>query len=237
MTEPTDQTLRRWLLQRLPPGEAEPLEHRLLADAELAERLREAETDLLDDLVRGQLDGADRAAAMRRFTATARDRMRLRIAAVLARVAGKRASPRHAATTQRRAGSSRRRRTPAIAALAAAGALAFAVIGLRQPPAATVTLMASQQRGAGVTEIAMPRGAATVKLQAEVDAEDVRYAVSIEGAVPFTAHDVAVREAGAYRFVEVTVPAAVLAAGEHRVRVVAERGDREATWEIRTRGE
>jgi len=233
MTEPTDETLRRWLLQRLPPHEAEPLEQRLLAEAELGDRLRGAENDLLDDLVRGQLDDADRVAATRHFGATARDRLRLRIAAALARVVGR---PRVA---PRSAWSSRRRRITAIGALAAAAALVVAVIGIRPPPdaTATITLMASQQRGAAVTEIAIPRGAAAVKLQVEVDAADVRYAVSIEGAAPFAARDVAVREAGAYRFVEVTVPAAALAAGEHRVRLVAERGDREATWEIRTRGE
>ena len=246
MTEPTDDILRRWLLQRLPPHDAEPLEQRLLADAAFGERLREAETDLLDDLVRGHLDETDRAVATRRFTATARDRLRLRIAAALARVAVRRSGAhRHAPAAQRSAGSSRRRRAAALGTFAAACALVIAVIGIRQRPdagiaAPTITLMASQQRGAAATEIAIPRGAAAVTLQAEVDAADpaTRYTLSVEGSTaPFTVHGMAVREAGPYRFVEARVPAAALADGEHRVRVAAERGDRASMWEIRTRSE
>lgn len=211
MIEPTDQALRRWLLHTLAPVEAEALEQRLLTDEDFGARLRDAETDLLDDYACGDLDVADRAAAAERFSATARDRMRLRVAVALARITRSRGRL-HATLPRRRVASSatpgatlrsgrrtRMRRVAAAGLLASACALVLAVIGLNQrmttsfaPPKATgeatITLLADSQRGsqrgANVQRIALPSAAATVRLQVEVDANDpqARYALSIDDA-------------------------------------------------------
>ena len=45
MTEPTDDTLRDWLLGTLAPAEAEALEQRLIEDEAFAARLRAVEND------------------------------------------------------------------------------------------------------------------------------------------------------------------------------------------------
>ncbi len=262
MIETTDQTLRRWLLHTLPADEAEVLEQRLLNDEDFGERLRAAETDLLDDYARGDLAADDNAAAAERFAATARDRMRVRIARALARITRRSPERLDAARHRRRSMSggadlSRRqarvRRLAAVGLLASACALVIAVIGLNQrittsftPPRTdadtTITLLADTQRGANVQRIALPTSAATVRLQAEVDGTDpnARYVLSIDddGRTVFSAAGVAVRETGPYRFVEVVLDARKLAAGSHRVRVVAEGSAQPAsTWTLETRSE
>jgi HEAT repeat protein len=251
MIEPSDATLRRWLLQQLPTEDAAPLEQRLLEDADFSERLHAAETDLLDDFARGHLDETERAAAAHLLTATPRDRIRLRIAFALARLTGHAPAAlrlRHgsASATHRHVGSPLRRRRAAAASLFAACALIAVVVGLnlRQggTPAgkeSTITLLANQQRGMTSAAIAIPRATATIRLQAEVDGADTqqRYTLDIEqgGHSLFTAHAIAVRVSGPYRFVEVSVPATALRAGEHRVRVVAEGAvPSESTWLIQT---
>ncbi|HEV7489254.1 MAG TPA: hypothetical protein VGO25_00515 [Rhodanobacteraceae bacterium] len=261
MIETTDETLRRWLLHRLPTGEAEALEQRLLTDEDFGERVRAAETDLLDDYACGDLAADERPIAAERFAATARDRLRLRIAMALARIT--RRSPRKLAGSRHHrhagaatgAGSRRRTRVRRIAAIglaASACALVVAVIGLNQrmtslaPPSTqaetTITLLADSQRGANIQRIALPASAATVRLQAEVDQSDVdrrdsraRYTLSIDdaGRTVFSAEHIGVREAGPYRFVEVVFDAQTLAAGTHRVRVIAEgSAEPAATWTL-----
>ncbi len=86
MTEPTDDTLRDWLLGTLAPAEAEALEQRLIEDEAFAARLRAVENDVLDDLARGALAGDERVRAAAYFAATPQDRVRLRIARALAAV-------------------------------------------------------------------------------------------------------------------------------------------------------
>jgi len=261
MNEPTDETLRSWLLRRLPAQEAEPLEQRLLQDDAFGERLREAETDLLDDLARGRLGDDERAQAAEYVAATPQARARLRFAAALARVRGQ--SPpmrfadgdRHAA----RRGPADRcvrwlpRGRPAIAAglFASVCAIAIAVVGLHwrsgvAPGSAaietTVTLMADRQRGAQAEQVRIPPDAVTIRLQVEVDAADAqaRYTLSIDDARPdpFTARGLVARQAGPYRFVEVAVDTKALADGPHRVRVAVEGAQTPpALWSIETRRE
>lgn len=262
MIETTDKTLRRWLLHTLPADEAETLEQRLLTDEDFGERLRAAETDLLDDYARGDLAADESAAAVERFAATTRDRMRVRIARALARITRRSPARLDAGRHHRRsvadsADRSRRharvRRIAAVGVLASACALVIAVIGLNQrittsftPPhgdaETTITLLADSQRGANVQRIALPSSAATVRLQAEVDGSDpnTRYALSIDddGRTVFNTAGIAVREVGPYRFVEVVLDARKLAAGSHRVRVVAEGSAQPAsTWTLETRSE
>jgi hypothetical protein len=249
MIDPSDATLRRWLLQQLPLEDAAPLEQRLLEDAEFGERLHAAETDLLDDFARGHLNDTERAAAARLLTATPRDRMRLHIALALARLTGHAPSAlrlRHASvsTTLRHAGSPLRRRRAAAASLFAACALIAVVVGLNlhrngTPKESTITLLANQQRGMATAGISIPRDTTTIRMQAEVDAADTqqRYTLDIEqdGRSEFAAHAIAVRESGPYRFVEVSVPATALRGGPHRIRVVAEgAASGESTWVIQT---
>lgn len=247
MIEPTDETLRDWLLGKLAPDQAEPLEQRLIEDDDFAADVRAAENDLLDDLARERLAGDERARAAAYFAATPQDRVRLRIARALAAVSAAN-TPRgrgHAgahAETHARAMRPRRRWT---AALALAGAAAIAVIGMRfypdfgtVPVAFTITLTDAHQRGAATMDIAVPRAARELRVQAEVDGANAgaRYRLSIDDA--FAAHGLAVRTAGAYRFVEATVPAPALAAGTHRVRVLAENGAAsESSWTLTTRDE
>jgi hypothetical protein len=245
MTEPTDDTLRDWLLGTLAPGEAETLEQRLIEDEAFAARLRAVENDVLDDLARGALAGDERARAAAYFAATPQDRVRLRIARALAAVG----TEANAATSPRGRGqlrdsarthATRPRRRWSAAALALAGLAAIAVIGLRLYPSATVplaftiTLTNGQQRGASSIEIAVPAGAREVRLQAEVDGDaGAHYLLSIDDT--FAASGLPVRTTGAYRFVETEVPAAALAPGAHRIRVVAESGaPSESSWTLTT---
>jgi hypothetical protein len=252
MIEPSDATLRRWLLQQLPPEDVAPLEQRLLEDADFGGRLHVAEIDLLDDFARGHLNETERAAAASLLTATPRDRIRLRIAVALARLTGHAPAAlrlRHgsASAMHRHAGAPLRRRRAAAASLFAACALIAVVVGLNLRQSATpagkettITLLGNQQRGMTSAAVTIPSGTTMIRLQAEVDAVDTqqRYTLDIDeqgGRSLFTAHAIAVRESGPYRFVEVSVPATVLRAGEHRVRVVTEGAvPSESTWLIRT---
>lgn len=246
MTEPTDEALRNWLLGRLPPAEAAALEPRVLGDDAFGARLAEVETDLLDDLAAGRLEGDERAAALARFTATPRARLRWRIARALARFA-KRDTPRGAHRAHRsEVRHARRRRGWLAGAFGAVAAIAIAVVGLNmRAPApetevATITLLADRQRGVDDQPVVIPRDAAFVRLQLEVDdaADSARFALEIEdaGRVVFGATDLAPRTAGAYRFVEAEVPRRLLAGGERVVRVHAGSTDAR-TWTLRIRDE
>ena len=244
MTEPTDEALRDWMLGRLSSAEAEALEQRVLGDDAFGARLQDVETDLLDDLAANRLTAEERAAALARFTATPRARWRLRIARALARLAKPgAASVAHRARRTAETPHARRRRGWIAAALGVAAAIAIVVTGLnlRSPDArlATITLLADRQRGVEDASIAVPRTAASVRLQLEVDdaGDASRFALEIEeaGRVVYGAAGLAPRTAGAYRFVEVDVPKRLLADREHVVRVHA--GDYVRTWNLRLRDE
>ena len=255
MTEPTDETLRSWLLGRIPLQQAEQLEQRLLEDEDFGQRLRAVENDLLDDFARERLQGEERERAAQYFAATPADRARLRIARALAAIAG--AAPasrathphRRDATPGHRVHGARGRRVFAVGVFASACAIAIAVVGirLRTPeqaavPAMTITLMDSQQRGAQTARLLVPRTAANLRLQAEVGASapDAHYTLRIEDAdaAIFTAKDLVPRVTGPYQFVEVTLPSALLATGLHRVRVVSQGApETESSWTLTTRAE
>ncbi|HET7924702.1 MAG TPA: hypothetical protein VFL30_07370 [Rhodanobacteraceae bacterium] len=247
MTEPTDDTLRDWLLGKLATGEAEALERRLIEDDEFASRLRGVENDLLDDLARGALAGDERARAATYFAATPNDRARLRIARALAAIGSEAAAqaPRGRASSDApRAHAARPRRSWTGAALALASAAAVALIGVRlystvgtAPIAFTITLTDGAQRGASAIEIAIPKAARELRVQAEVDGDaGAHYLFAIDDT--FAASGLQVRTTGAYRYVETMVPAAALAAGAHRVRVAAESGTPyETSWTLTTRDE
>lgn len=250
MDEPSDAILRDWLLGKLPPAVSEPLEERLFAEAGFSGRMQAVETDLLDDLARGRLDPDDRARAQRLFTATGKDRLRLRIAQALAGIGASAGDPRlrtRAVSTR----SAPRRRWRAWAGVALAASLAFAAVGLRLyrsdapgPGAAadaTISLLATTARGTDVgEEIRVAPAAAMVRVQAEVEAGDpwARYELRVLAGshTLFRAENLAVREAGPYRFVEARVPAPLLS-GERHVQVVAAGADAGTTWTLHVRRE
>jgi hypothetical protein len=246
MTEPTDPILRAWLLGSLPTAEAEALELRVLRDDDFGARLREIETDLLDDLAAGRLAPDERERAEARFGASAFGRTRRRIARALLRA---RASSANSGASTRRSGiagtSSRRPRGRWIAAALASAAGILVAVGLwRHAPSdhadATITLLADRQRGTGVEAIDVPREAKTIRLEVETDRLDARYALRIEDETheTFQVDGLAPRVAGPYMFVEALVPKSALDGGEHTVRLRVSGGNAQsASWSIRLRDE
>lgn len=79
-----DDTPRQYLLRRLPDADAEQFEERLLSDDECAERLREAEDDLLDDYAAARLAPEDGAAVERYLLNSAEGEQGVRFARALA---------------------------------------------------------------------------------------------------------------------------------------------------------
>ena len=224
MIEPTDDALRDWLLGRLPAADADALDQRVLGDDAFGARLAEIETDLLDDLVAGRLAGDEAAAALARFTATPRARWRLRVARALARFAPAREAHRTRGTLRRMPP----RRLWLGAAVGAIAAVALVAIGLqrRAPTAeATITLLADRQRGAASGAFAVPRAAATVRLQVEVaDASPTdHFTLDIADGtkIVFRREMLETRAAGPNRFVDARVPREALTPGERRVTVRA----------------
>ncbi|MFC4820920.1 hypothetical protein [Dokdonella ginsengisoli] len=257
MSEPGDETLRAWLLHRLPDEASAALEERLLLDEAFGVRLRAVETDLFDDYARGLLDPAQRAAVERWLLATPADRERLRAERALSAAA----SARPASPTAAPARRMRRRRTAWLGFASAAALLLALCLPLRQSgvqrPAApsiaavqTITLLADLSRSAGdATGIAvrLPAANAAVRLQAETasvepasPATPARYVLRIRAPARdvFEAHGLVARTEGAYRFVEATLPPATLAAGDYRVSLAAE-GDGAAAqeWTLHVRAE
>jgi hypothetical protein len=252
MSEPTDETLRDWLLHRLPDAQAHALEARLLLDDAFGARLRAVETDLIDDYARGRLDEAARAAVERWLLATPADRERLQAALALASVVAPRAPAAPVRSAPANARPSRRRVHGL--ALAAAAAVLLVVLGrhlrepARTPPLAgapTVTLLANLQRGSGAqpdVSARVPAAAPAVRLQVEVAsaARDARYALHVERGARevFGARALAARHEGAYRFVEVALPSGLLAGGDYAVRLADDAtGDTLQEWTLRVRAE
>lgn len=234
--DPSDATLRDWLLGKLATAESEPLEERLLAERGFAERVRAAETDLLDDLARARLDAPDRAAARRLFAADARDRERLRIARALAALTAAgahggaatptpdaiRANGPHRRPDAARAASGRRRsrrRAGVIAALAAV-CLAVAVVGLRrQAPWRTPGDAAGVEAPAATATIALL--AATSRAAGRIEdvvvpaaAATVRVQAEIDGGDAPAGYDLRVESGTKTRFEARNVP--VRTAGGYR---------------------
>lgn len=246
----SDNEIRDWLLHRLAPARVELFEQQLLLDDDMAPRLADAETDLLDDLARGRLDADEREAVSRHLLATPADRERLRIAHALAHV-GRARPPTAEIRARMRPG---RARSLAWSSAIAAGlimtiGIAFVVrretFPQRSPqaePLPSITLAASAPRGGDEDPMVLPAHAERVRLQLEVDAPNAAssapYDVAIADAerVVFSAHGVAMRTAGPYRFVEVPVPTRALGPGKRRITLTPPAMPQAAThWDITTR--
>ena len=79
--EPKEQdTLRQYLLGRLPSGEAGPLEERLLTDSAFYEELLILEDELIDQYVRGEQSEEDRESFQSHFLLTAERQRKTRFA-------------------------------------------------------------------------------------------------------------------------------------------------------------
>ena len=81
--ELSDERLRAYLLGELPEGERLLLDQRLLTDDALAERVRLAESLLIDEYVAGELDARTAEAFQSRFLKTDARREQLRLTAAL----------------------------------------------------------------------------------------------------------------------------------------------------------
>jgi len=231
MTDPSDAMLRQWLLQSLPPDAASALEEQLMRDDALLDRLREAETDLLDDFARGAL-AADEAQAFRAH--------RLSDPALSVRLRAARAwmhidAPRTRAPARRRI---------AIGFAVAASLLVAVLAWNRWPipgPAGdsklpTYTLLAAADRGAGTGTLQLPGTAGRIHLQLEVTRFERQYDLYVEtqGKRETLAEHLQPRTLSAYTFVEVNVDVAALKPGAHRL-VLAGQGsgaEPEQSWEL-----
>ncbi|MFO0581793.1 MAG: hypothetical protein U0229_05950 [Anaeromyxobacter sp.] len=247
-----DPSLRRYLLGELPGAEAEALEARYVADPELVERIREAETDLVDDYAAGLLEGAELRAFEGHYLASEAHRARVAVARALARAAAGRAPE-----------APRGRARPTLgAALALAAGLAAVAAGVwlvrggeaaapaRPAPAvaagpeaphpeagpaaprarvlATFAISPLHLRGAGgLPTLRIPPGADEVELHLEGDAPP-------RGALRFELRTVGGTEvaAGAARpgaapgqAGTLTVPAARLAPDDYLVTLAGDAGD------------
>lgn len=85
MPELDEETIRRYLLGRLPEAEAETVEDAYFGEPEVFERVRGAEDDLIDDYVAGRLDRADSVAFEARYLASEPLRQRVDAARALRR--------------------------------------------------------------------------------------------------------------------------------------------------------
>jgi hypothetical protein len=244
-TAMTDSQLRQFLLRRLPEDETARAEEAILLEDGFAERLREAEFDLLDDYAHARLGAADSEAVEQHLLVSAENRRSVQIARALGR---QNATTESGAARTPIASRRRRTRTAWVATLLAACILAIAVIprwhlapqhsdslppvagsatahapGLRAAAGLRiVSLLADVKRGAAPPSVMLEAGDTAVRLQAEVPEtkSDALYVLIIEDATGrrlFAASALAVQTAGPYRFVETTVPASALAPGERTV--------------------
>jgi hypothetical protein len=264
MSSVTNDQLRRLLLKQLTPDEIERLEEATLREDGVAERLLEAEFDLIDDYVLGRLRSVDCADVEKNFLITPERRVTLEVARALAAQRRLNAAALGSRKPARNWWPNHRR---TLATLFAAGLAAVAFIPqwrvhLREPGAAfpaataptapmtspmqaagtlpTVTLLADAVRG-GSRPVVHPRlGTTAIRLQAEVPGP-AKNAYSIEllsatGTRLFFASHLAIRVAGPYRFVEVTVPAEAIGPGARtvtlRVDGSSEQDSPEYRWQI-----
>ena len=89
MTLDSQHDLRRLALRRYHAGELALLEERVMVQEGYAERLREAEYDLLDDYAAGRLDAGERADVERHLLAAADGESSLRLARAMVARRGK----------------------------------------------------------------------------------------------------------------------------------------------------
>jgi hypothetical protein len=86
--------LRRYVLGAATDTDAATIERDYFENVEALERVREAEVDLIDDYVSGQLSGAEHEAFERRYLTTAARRRRVAVARVLGKAAAARSAGR-----------------------------------------------------------------------------------------------------------------------------------------------
>ena len=210
---PTELPLREFLLRRLSESEAGRVEEALLTQDGVAEQLREAEYDLLDEYARGGLSAAERLDVDRHLLDSPEAQHALRVAGLMAKEQGRSAA---SAASPRRAEQSWPRRSPdavrrwrrlaPAGALLAAGIAALAWIPWAgHPPAASagleggaarpgtitpdaalpiLTLLAETERGSADSALRWQAGAGTVRLQAEIPAPDPQALYSLQIADP-----------------------------------------------------
>jgi hypothetical protein len=218
-----DDTLQAVLLHRMPEQDIAAHSERILLEDGFAERLQGVETDLLDDYARGHLTPEDRAAVERYLLVDIIQRERARTARALSHL-----------TPLRRGG-----RNPLLrwaipmGALLAAGIagvyMAPALVSLWAgrliaPSASTqqVTLLSDSQRSRSIRTVHINQGTSQIRLQLEIPDTSVgkTYVLVIAGlpgAPVQTLDHLKPSQSGPYRFVEVTIPVHMLAAGVHRL--------------------
>jgi hypothetical protein len=121
--DPSDDTLVRYLLGRLPGEQSEALDERSIVDAAFAERLRAIEHDLADAYVRGELSPDERLRWERTCGASAAGQDQVRLADALARAERRRTPIARLSPAPR----SVHRMSPRALGLAAAAALALLI--------------------------------------------------------------------------------------------------------------
>ncbi len=241
--------LRLFLLRRLPADETERMEDSILTEAGLAERLREAEFDLLDDYAASRLSAND-AADVKRYVLRSQESLNsLRVAKALV-------AYRAAADHIRRDHTPRRLVTARFAtwgaSLVAACLIAIAIIptwhatptAARPLPAPTslpvIALIADANRGTAPQPLRLPSGGKAFVLQTEVPEQqsDTLYTITLNDAAGrslFSASALRARTAGPYRFVEAVVPLTAVGQGNRSVVLTASGagGSRvEFTWRL-----
>ncbi len=92
-----DKTIAEYLLGATSESETERLDEMSLTDDDFAERLRNAENDLVDAYARGELSGEDREKFINHYLASPRRRDKVRLAETLVAYADQPASTRQAA--------------------------------------------------------------------------------------------------------------------------------------------
>ncbi|MGA9343382.1 MAG: hypothetical protein WBV61_13740 [Rhodanobacteraceae bacterium] len=116
-----------------------------------------------------------------------------------------------------------------------------AMISLAAPSSDIVnlTLLASTERGADQTRrLTIPRTATAIRLQLEIErpAAQARYQLTVADGnrIVFAAHNLKVRQAGPYAFVEAMAPAHLLAPGIRRISLAQQGGEQAlAQWTVR----
>ena len=247
----TDLQLRQFLLRQLPADMTEGLEEAILLQDGFAERLRDAEFDLLDDYSASRLTATDAAAVERYLLGATENLDSVRIARALQRL-----NARTPVGTRRRWS---RRRVSSMALLLAACLAAVVLIpawlmppkrpgsdaAVRDVPTAgpaagsmpglapaaelpIITLLADISRGANRPLLKFNTGAGAIRLQVEVpdQTQETLYSIHIEDATGqrlFQMNALALHTAGPYRFVEAVVPPAALGPGDRTV-VLSESG-------------
>ena len=244
VTGPSDDTLRLWLLQLLPPAQAALLEERLMHDDALLGRLREAEIDLVDDYSRGELDPVQAHAFRTHRLVDGVQRDNLRAARAWASLREAAADVRVREPAPRETVPMRRLPRATMLGLAAAAGVFVAVAlldwslhgSMRSDNVATYTLLAATSRGTEASTLRLPPAGVAIRLQVEVAEPTHRYRLFVEtqGSRRQIAGELEPRQLRAYAYVEAQADAALLAPGTHRVLLIddSDGGEPEHVWDV-----